>query len=269
MTLNTPREMLNRTLSTSRKTTPASTLPDGHLLNLPNEVLLQIAGDLQRTVKEHNPHRDLISLALTCKRFPPISQESLYTAPILDSAKVSSFLTSLFRYPDIRIKVHSLTIESKKIRGQKAITPSRIRGLKPDLLHHCISQIRTLPMDSDTKEDWITYFNTGTFDPTGLLLGLTLTMLPKLTALYLGSTVFQYLPLLRSVTVLIKGTSDPWDSMPNMDDVLQILGSQLTTLELLNDTLLEPWWRMKITGFSTHLPKLTTLAVPVQLLPTA
>ncbi|KAE8839673.1 hypothetical protein PTNB73_04085 [Pyrenophora teres f. teres] len=87
-------------------------------------------------------------------------------------------------------------------------------------------------MDSDTKKEGATHLSTDAFDSPSLLLGLTLKMLPRLTALYLGGTVLFYLPLIRSITVVINSTRNPLESMPNMDCVLQTLGSQLTTLEL-------------------------------------
>ncbi|EFQ94288.1 hypothetical protein PTT_08077 [Pyrenophora teres f. teres 0-1] len=119
------------------KSKPVPTLPNGHLINLPNEALLQIASHLQGTFKERTPHCDLISLVSTCKRFPPIIRKVLYTTPILDSAKVSSLLQILFRYPDLRSKFYSLTVVSNPIRGQKAVnlgTRSRPRtGPTPPL----------------------------------------------------------------------------------------------------------------------------------------
>ncbi|CAE6998105.1 hypothetical protein PTTW11_00654 [Pyrenophora teres f. teres] len=206
-----------RTAFTDPKSKPVPTLPNGHLINLPNEALLQIASHLQGTFKERTPHCDLISLVSTCKRFPPIIRKVLYTTPILDSAKVSSLLQILFRYPDLRSKFYSLTVVSNPIRGQKAVN---------------LGTPRTLPMDSDTKKEGATHLSTDAFDSPSLLLGLTLKMLPRLTALYLGGTVLFYLPLIRSITVVINSTRNPLESMPNMDCVLQTLGSQLTTLEL-------------------------------------
>ncbi|KAK1918036.1 hypothetical protein P3342_000754 [Pyrenophora teres f. teres] len=129
--------MLNHALPADPKSKPVPTLPNGHLINLPNEALLQIASHLQGTFKERTPHCDLISLVSTCKRFPPIIRKVLYTTPILDSAKVSSLLQILFRYPDLRSKFYSLTVVSNPIRGQKAVnlgTRSRPRtGPTPPL----------------------------------------------------------------------------------------------------------------------------------------
>jgi len=85
----------------------------GHILRLPDEILLHAASYLDDAT-------DYCALALTCHRLVPISQELLFTSPVLDrtsdggaGSPIVSFLRTLLLRADLANFVQCLTIKTR------------------------------------------------------------------------------------------------------------------------------------------------------------
>jgi hypothetical protein len=175
------------------------------LLQLPDELLLQIALELRDDIAQPDPQRNMRNLATTCKTLTSIAREALFHAPILRSSKADLFLDVLFTYPTLRNKIKSLTIETKeaqaefecvtKYRGEvDNLVPCAIPRLKPGLLRNCITEVQKLQIGSETKEWWIADLQATTFPTHGTLLTLILIMLPHVEELYLGGSMLFNFP---------------------------------------------------------------------------
>jgi hypothetical protein len=218
--------------------TPPVTALHSTLLKLPNETLLQISQYLPNSVKHSDPQADLVNLMSTCKRLVPLAREALFYAPILDSSKVDHFLATLFKYPVLPSKMHSLTIETKKIRGA-CIGPNPIPALDAALLSKAISHIGTLNIDQNTKQQLTKWLNTGNeFDGPQTLLVLLLTMLPNLRELYLGGSILYNFPLQPLLTPS-SAPSHIFDKISShnasLSTLLSLFSRKITVLELPND----------------------------------
>lgn len=235
----------------------------GQLPKLPNEVLLQILHYLPKSVKHPKPQADVLSALSTCKQLAPLAREVLFCAPILYSSKVNHFLASLFKYPDLRSKIRSLTIETK-IRGI-CIGPNPIPAISPELLSKAISHISTLDIDQHTKQQFTESLYAGNeFDGPSILLSLVMTMLPKLQELYLGGSILYNFPFLQA---LFTSNSSLFPAHnPDLSPLLCLFSHKLTVLELPNDFRIAPSsrsdYRGSVHGIHGYFPKLRTLMLP-------
>jgi hypothetical protein len=167
------------------------------LLQLPDEILIQIALELRDDIAQPDPQRDMRSLATTCKQLTPIAREALFHAPILRSSKADLFLDVLFTYPTLRNKIKSLTIETKEAQAEfECVTKYRGGSGQSRTLRHSPSEARAITELHhrgseaadwiETKEGWIADLQATTFPTHGTLLTLIFIMLPHVEELYLG-----------------------------------------------------------------------------------
>lgn len=82
--------------------------PPTTLLDLPQEVLLRLANSMPGTPKERRP--DLQNMAQTNRTFTNVAREALYQHPALHISRVYGLVETLFKYPDLALKVKSLEI---------------------------------------------------------------------------------------------------------------------------------------------------------------
>lgn len=230
------------------------------LLQLPDELLLQIASSLPGTVPEPTQQRDLRSLALVCKRLAPIAQETLHERPIVYEQEAVTFLEHLFSDPAARKRVRSLTIEPKfdpTLKDDLYRAPGNaLPALQPDLLQQCMLEIQNFPIEAQTKEWWISDLSKdqNLYMP---VLCLIVAMLPNLKHLYLGGSRWISFPFFRHVHEY-----SAWES-PNMTCLADLLGGKLERLELSNFELCfcpcvpRPW----TCPVAKYFPKLRWLAM--------
>ncbi|KAJ4374984.1 hypothetical protein N0V83_002063 [Neocucurbitaria cava] len=272
--------------------------PSSTMLQLPDEILLQITFNLSESVKQPDPQRNLINLALTCKQLAPLAREALCHAPIVQSSKVLPLLRTLFAYPSLRSKARSLTIETKETRCEHTM-PHPLPKLNSQTLRHCTLTIRSLPfVDEETKDWWIADLSACFLQFPGPLICLLISMLPRIEELYLGGSVLFNLPLFRAMLPALDHTSatstvtnshpqfeirrrrvlfgermspvirriSNWN-LPNLSPITTtLLGPRLTHLELPNDMRLSPDDAPRhmeaIADIATTFPLLTFLSIP-------
>jgi hypothetical protein len=237
------------------------------LLALPDVLLLKVAEHLSNSVKYRNPQGDLLNFALTCKSLAPLAREVLFQAPILNSSKTAALISTLFKYHGLRGKSRSLTIESRKTRGRQA-EPTPIQSLDAGLLRACVEHIHTLPtFNQAIKHAWIADIKRNEFTYPGTLLSLLFTMLPKLTALYLGGSTLVNFPLFHGLLPNVSDAKMPaaWSNGPNLTLVLRLLGPKLKVLELPNSFHISPksqsWQVPDVSGIPSYFPNLGHLVV--------
>lgn len=268
------------------------------MLQLPDEILLQITLNLSESVKQPDPQRNLMNLALTCKQLAPLAREALCHAPIVQSSNVLPLLRTLFAYPALRSKARSLTIETKETRSEHTM-PHPLPKLDSHMLRHCTLTIRSLPfVDGETKDWWIADLKASFFQFPGPFICLLITMLPRVQELYLGGSVLFNLPLFRAMLPALDNTSatstvtnshpqfqirrrrglfggsvspvirriSNWD-LPNLSPIMtSLLGPRLTHLELPNDMRLSPDDAPRhieaIVDIATTFPHLIFLSIP-------
>jgi hypothetical protein len=238
------------------------------LLALPEELLLKVAEHLSNSVKYRNPQGDLLNFALTCKSLTPLAREVLFQAPILNSSKTPALLATLIKYPDLQGKIRGLTIESRETRSRQA-EPTPIRPLDAGLLRACVEHIRTLPtFNQAIKHAWVADIKRNEFTYPGTLLSLLFTMLPKLTALYLGGSTLVNFLLFHGPLPNVSDAKMPaaWSNGPNLTLVLRLLGPKLKVLELPNSFHISPksqsWQAPDVSGILSYFPNLRHLVMP-------
>ncbi|CAN9431683.1 unnamed protein product [Alternaria alternata] len=231
------------------------------LLGIPNEALLRIFHYLPKSVKYPKPQADILSLSLTCRQLAPLAREVLFTAPILHPCKFDIFLTTLFKYPDLRSKIRSLTVESNEIhKGWVISDPERVcaqdwltsdseRACAQDIgiSSRCAGLLRSSDLNEEVKQECIQVLQQE-FRWLGNLLSLVLILLPNLSSLYLGGAPFFDLTFLRPVSY----------QDPDYEDHIRIppqLSTKITSLELLHHC---EWGKGSL---STFFPELRHLVL--------
>ena len=204
------------------------------LLQLPSELLLNVAAHLVGDDKDIHRARHLLSLALVCRQLAPVAREALCVNPILETKRVAAMLRFLFAHPELAAKVKTLTIENAESGNGRPHEP--IIHLDQDLRRQCkrhIESLPVLPLVRNKLKSWLDR----SISIVQLLLTLLPTVLPNIDQLYLGGTVLNTLPC---VQALIANKIYPRDiaiSRPLESDlelalVVQDIAPKLTALEL-------------------------------------
>lgn len=242
------------------------------LLQLPPELLLNIATRLVGDPKDIHHARHLLSLALVCRQLAPVAREALCVNPILESRKVHTMLRLLFIHPELAVKIKTLTIETEMEGDEYQST-----NLDRDLWRQCERHIQSLPALPFVRNNLKKWLDSGYFI-TRLLLTLLPTVLPNINQLYLGGAVLNNLPWVQNLVanksffgVYNFHTSLNWPPSAESDSdlvwVLHDIGPKLTALELPVDMwrYQDMWRMMKTPRFDelpTVFPKLRWLGVP-------
>ena len=244
------------------------------LLSLPTELQLQIAvylvGDGKRDGKNDRPVRSLLNTALTCQQLASVVREALCTSPVLQSSKVDILIAFLFKYPDLIPKIKHLTIETRETTNKDKAYPVHISHLSPCVLSACKRHIRHLPVRKYIQDQLIALLKAPRFEDHSVLLALLLTMLPSLTHLYLGGSILQNFPILRTMIPNEPDNTDwrkpDWASGPDLTWVINLVGQRLTHLELPVDLRRNPeanaWTPLSIVALPSYFPRLEWLSIP-------
>ena len=229
------------------------------LLQLPPELLLNIAIRLVGDPKDIHNARHLFNLALSCRKLAPIAREALCVNPILESRKVRAMLRFLFVHPELAVKIKTLTIETTEMEGHEY----QSTNLDWDLWRQCERHIESLPALPFVRNKLKGWLDSGTFIPQ-LLLTLLPTVLPNIKQLYFGGAMLNYLPCVQ-VLISNKGffneaalnwqpsTEPKWE----LEWLLLNMGPKLTALELPVDM-----WRCHVVYdfyVNVKAPQLTRL----------
>ncbi|KAF3032977.1 hypothetical protein E8E12_002726 [Didymella heteroderae] len=236
---------------------------------IPINAGIEPIGDGKRDGKNDYSVRSLLDTALTCQRLASVAREALCTAPVLQSGKVDLLIAFLFKYPDLMKKIKCVTIETQETRKDNAY-PLHMAHLDPDVLSHCKRHVRHLPIRKCIQDGMIALLKAPRFECHSILLGLLLTMLPKLEHLYLGGSILLNFPLFRAMIPNEPEDTEwhkpDWAAGPDLTWMLSLIGPRLTHLELPIDLRRNPeaniWTPLSIAALPSYFPRLQWLSMP-------
>jgi hypothetical protein len=243
------------------------------LLTLSCELQLYIAqclvGDVRRDSSDDRTVCSLSSLALTCTQTASIARETLCVAPVVRSSKADVLISFLFKYPDLREKIECLTIETKETRTGNAY-PAPIAHLDPVVLSQTKRHVRELRIRKYDQDCMIASLKSSRFEDHSILLGLLLTMLPRLSRLYLGGSILLNFPFLRNVVPNEPSDTDwpkpDWAAGPDLTWISRLIAPRLTALELPIDLRRNReehiWTPLSVSQLPGFFPRLQWLSIP-------
>lgn len=162
-----------------------------------------------------------------------------------------------------------LTIETSETRQDKAY-PQPVAHLAPVLLRNCKRHVRTLALAKHDQDTLIAGLKRARFADHGVLLALLLSMLPRLSRLFLGGSILLNFPFLRAVVpnepAGTPARKPDWAPGPDHTWLVSLLGSRLTHLELPVDLRRSVdanlWAPLSIARLPDAFPQLLWLSIP-------
>ncbi|OAL51864.1 hypothetical protein IQ07DRAFT_394543 [Pyrenochaeta sp. DS3sAY3a] len=251
-----------------------------HLTCLPAELKLKIALNLTGNLKDTHPQKNLRGLALSCKDLWPCAQEALMHAPILQTRNAHLLLANMFRYPELRSKTYSLTVESEEPRLLNSMVEvSRLPKIQVGgrIISECIQEIQRSRINPKFKDAWIGALKPGVFHNVALLLPLIVVMMPRLKELHLGGTALFNIPCFLGLVpeaqnlVRDKDSDIDWDAL-QFNHLCAYFSARLTVVEWPVDMRytedLDPMIKAQVRNLPQVFPNLRKLVIPAGMLST-